>query len=237
VFAGLATSLPSVVFAQTEQARPVVEADETIMRVKGTGSVTAPPEVMTISIGVTTTAPTAAQALDENNRKLAPVLAKLREEGIVASDIRSSDLDVEPQFAEGRARGADRIIGFRAYNSVEVTTDALERAGDLVSLLFDVGANSINGPRFTVKDTTRERLVRDAESAALREGRAQAEATAKALGMRVGRLLLVSDSQVEFRDGSGYIVVTGSRVARTPIEPGEITIEADYDMEFTLIPE
>ncbi len=112
----------------------------------------------------------------------------------------------------------------------------LASAGDMVSALFDAGANSISGPEFAVAEENIERLTRQAEADALREARAQADATASALGMRVSRVLLVSDSQVQMSKGNGAIIVTGGRIAQTPIEPGEITVEARYNLEFALVP-
>lgn len=70
----------------------------------------------------------------------------------------------------------------------------LASTGDRVSALFDAGANSISGPEFAVAEENVERLTRQAEAEALREARAQADATASVLGMRVARVLLVSDS-------------------------------------------
>ncbi|OBX18441.1 hypothetical protein A9995_10690 [Erythrobacter sp. QSSC1-22B] len=222
--------------AQTEMARPSIAANETILRVQGTGRIAAVPEVMTITLGVVTTGESAAAALDANNRKLAPVIAALREAGIPPEQIQTSGLSVDPQFADTRNASADRILGFRASSAVTVESRDLASAGDLVSALFDAGANSISGPEFAVAEENVERLTRRAEAEALREARAQADATASALGMRVARVLLVSDSQVQLGRGSGSIVVTGARIAQTPIEPGEITIEARYGLEFALVP-
>ena len=232
----MAATLPALAHAQTEPARPVVLANETILRVKGEGSVTIKPQMLTMSVGVVTTAPTAAEALDANSRKLAPVIARLRDAGISPSDIQTSDLDVAAQFADSRGRDDDRIIGFRASNRVTVKSRDLDDAGRLITTLFDAGANSIDGPYFSAAPENEDALAREAEAAALREGHAQAEATAQALGMRVSRLLLISDSAVEFRDRSGVIVVTGSRKLATPIEPGEIAVTAIYNMEYALIP-
>lgn len=229
---GIATPLA----AQSDMVRPVVAANETILRVQGVGRIAAAPEVMTVTVGVVTTGESAAAALDANNRNLAPVIAVLREAGIPAEQIQTSNLSVEPQFADTRNAIADRILGFRASSAVTVESRDLASAGDLVSALFDAGANSIGGPTFAVAEENVELLTRRAEADALREARAQADATASALGMRVARVLLVSDSQVQFSDGSGYIVVTGSSIARTPIEPGEITVEARYNLEFALVP-
>ena len=232
----LALGVAAPLAAQTEMARPVVAANETILRVQGVGRIAAAPEVMTITVGVVTTGESAAAALDANNRKLAPVIAVLREAGIPPEQIQTSGLSVDPQFADTRNATVDRILGFRASSAVTVESRDLASAGDLISALFDAGANSISGPEFAVAEENIERLTRSAEAEALREARAQADATASALGMRVARVLLVSDSQVQMSKGNGAIVVTGSRIARTPIEPGEITVEARYNSEFALEP-
>ena len=225
--------------AQTEPARPVVLPSETILRVQGAGFAEAPPARMVITIGVETVASTAAEALDANNRKLAPVIEALHEQGVEPDDIQTSGLEVDAQYDEGRGRTRERINGFRASNELTVTSRAIDKAGDLVSLLFDAGANSIDGPNFYVAEEDEAGLTRAAETAALREARAQADAVAAALGMKVSRILLVSDRDVYFSGGSGTldrIIVTGSRIARTPIEPGKVTVTAEYNVEFALVP-
>lgn len=221
--------------AQTQSARPVVLPGETILRVQGEGFAKAAPERMLIEIGVETVAPSAAEALDANNRKLAPVIEALREQGILPADIQTAGLEVDAQYSESRARTEERITGFRAKNTLKVTARDLESAGDLISQLFDAGANHIDGPRFLAAEDDEERLIRLAEVDALREARAQADMVADALGMRVSRTLIVWDRDVQTYGGSGYITVTGSRIVSTPIEPGEVTVSATYSVEFALV--
>ena len=232
----LASAMIVPAAAQTERARPVVLENETILRVEGEGLVKAAPSRMIIGIGVETVAPTAAEALDTNNRKLTPVIEALKAQGIPPSNIQSTNLEVSAEYSESRDRNEERITGFRASSEINVSTDDLKNAGALISLLFDAGANTIDGPNFLVAEEKEEDLKRLAEADALREARAQADAAADALGMRVNRTLLVSDGNVTFRGGSGYIVVTGSRIARTPIEPGDVIVRAEYNVEFTLVP-
>ena len=224
------------VSAQAEMARPVVLPGETILRVEGIGEISTPPEVMRMSVGVVTTADTAAAALDENSRKIAPVIEILRDAGIMPSDIQTSGLNVEAQFADTSDVDFDRIIGFRAENRIKFTSRDIGQAGELISLLFDAGANEIDGPYFAVAESNIETLSRQAEANALREARAQADATAATLGMKVSRILLISGSNVNFAgDSSGFIVVTARKRTATPIEPGEITVNATYDVEFALV--
>ena len=93
-FAALLVASPLA--AQTEMARPVVHSNETILRVQGEGFVLAKPKRMSISIGVVTTASTAAAALDANNRKLAPVIDALLSFGISPANIQTPSLEVDP---------------------------------------------------------------------------------------------------------------------------------------------
>lgn len=68
----------SPVLAQSASPMPVVLPNETILRVSGEGSVRTTPEIAEVSVGVSTTGPTALEALSENNRKTAALVDALR---------------------------------------------------------------------------------------------------------------------------------------------------------------
>ena len=228
--------LSTPALAQSGTPTPIVSPNETILRVSGEGSVEIAPEIARISIGVTTTGATAMEALSKNNQDSSRLVKAIREAGIAGRDVQTSDLSVEPEYAEDDEE--DRIIGWRAINSLTVTTADLENLGDLITVLFDAGGNTANAPDFDLTEASKLRALRDAERKALAEARDQAEATAAALGMRVARTLLVSDSKVNFSGGGRYIVVTGSRMSRpaVPIEPGMIEVQAEYSVEYALVP-
>lgn len=110
----------------------------------------------------------------------------------------------------------------------------LSNAEPLVARLFEAGANSVRAPSFSLADDRAAR--RGAERAAIAEARAEAENYATALGKRVGRLIRIGDRKAWSNPISQEtIVVTGSRIPRTPIEPGEITTQAVVYVDFALI--
>lgn len=235
VLAGLAFSLVAPAVAQTEMARPIVLENETILRVGGEGEIRVRPETVEIEIGVETSAKTSPEALRLNNEKSIELVEAIRALGIDPDDVRTSDLSVEPRYAEDE--DSANITGWVAVNELTVRTEKIEQIGEIIPLLFEAGGNTLDGPDFGLTPETRELVVREAEAQAISEARRQAEATAEVLGMRVARLLLVSDSRVRFRGGRG-IVVTGSRIRRqiVPIEPGDIRVSANYDVEYALVP-
>ena len=63
----------------------------------------------------------------------------------------------------------------------------------------------------------------------------QAETYADALGMRIARVLRVSERDTNIAE-DGTITVTGSRVRPTPIEPGEIAAQAQVWVDYAVVP-
>ena len=217
------------------------------------------PNLATFSAGVVTQGANAAEALGANSRQMAAVIAALRRAGIAERDIQTSAVNLSPRYsnperdAQILARqtgqpyippanpGPPRIIGYEARNTVTVTVRRLGEMGRIIDTLVGVGANEVNGPNFTLDEP---RAAQDeARVEAIGVGRQRAELYARAAGMRVARIISISES-------GGYypvqeIVVTGSRVGGfagappppppAPIAPGELQIGVNVSMQFELV--
>lgn len=208
----------------------------TLLQIEAEGSVDVAPDMMGVSVSVVTTGATAAEALDSNNELAARLIAAVKASGLEIGELNTAGLDVNARFARDPDDALEvgelpRILGYVATNRLDVELSEVAQAGELISLMFEAGANEIHGPSFTLAD--RRPAQRLAEQAAIAEARAEADNYAAALGMRVVRVLRVFDRQ--FRDDSDdRIVVTGSRSRPTPIEPGDVTFTATVHVEFLL---
>lgn len=235
VLAGLA----AWVAAGPAAAQPYRPDEGTLLQVGAEGSVDVPPDTMTVYASVVTTGATAAEALAHNNALAARLIDAVKASRLEVARLSTTNLDVNARFSGNRDDSLDnaqvpRILGYVADNTLEVELAQVDQAGDLISLLFEAGANEIRGPSFTLADPRPAR--RRAEQAAIAEARAEAESYAGALGMKVVRVVRVFDR--DFRDGDDdRIVVTGSRIRPTPIEPGDVTFTAIVHVEFLLEPE
>jgi len=216
------------------------------------------PDLATFTAGVVTQGTTAAQAMAANSRKMESVIAALRRAGIAERDIQTSSLSLSPRYnnperdAELRARASrepyvpsinpepPRIIGYEARNSVTVQQRRLGEMGRVIDTLVAAGANEVNGPNFTLDEP---RAAQDeARVEAIAIGRQRAELYAGAAGMRVARIVAISES-------GGYypvqeIVVTGRSASYagappppppTPVSPGELSIGVNVSMQFELV--
>ena len=216
------------------------------------------PDIAMFSAGVVTQATTATEALADNSRKMEQVIAALKRAGIAERDIQTSAISLQPRYsnperdAQIRAREMRepyvppaepaRIIGYEARNTVQVRARRLDQMGKVIDTLITAGANQVDGPSFTL-DEPREALD-EARREAISIGRQRAELYAQATGMRVTRLLSVSE-------GGGHypvqqaIVVTGSRMGYgggppppppppAPVSPGELNLGVSVSMQFEL---
>lgn len=235
--AALALGLPGIAAAQ---AVPVaLSPGEVLLAVQADGEHRSRPDVMTITAGVVTTASSAREALTSNSALAARLIDVIRSKGIEPRDARTSELSVDPQLEELSEQDEDRgrtrrILGYVATNKLELRLRDLSKAPDVVDALFAAGANSVQGPKFSLADPKpAQRLARHAAVAAARE---EADAYAEALGMRVSRVLRVSERGGFDMDSGEYIVVTGSRIQRTPVEPGELATRITVLIDYAMVP-
>jgi uncharacterized protein YggE len=228
-----------------------------LLSLSAEGSSRRTPDIALFNAGVVTQATTASEALADNSRKMDRVIAALKRAGIAARDIQTQAISLQPRYsnpeleAQVRAREtrqpyvppteAPRIIGYEARNSVQVRVRKLGQMGKIIDTLIAEGANQVDGPSFTL-DEPREAMD-EARREAISVGRQRAELYAQATGMRVARLLSVSE-------GGGYypvqpIVVTGSRMGYggappppppppAPVSPGELSLGVNVSMQFEL---
>lgn len=230
------------------QPQVAITPDETLLEVRTTGQAFVRPDRAGFSIGVVSTGTTAREATDANSRAIAAVIAGLRGAQVEPRDIRTRQISVQPRFARENGGGyggeAARISGYVAQNSVQVTTRDLARAPEIVATAFEAGANSVQGPSFTVED--RGEAIAAARADALAKARAEAEAYAAGLGMRIARTLRVSERGRS--TAVSDIVVSSARMSAgappppppppppAPIEAGELTQTLELWIDYTLVP-
>lgn len=212
---------------------------EVLLKVDAEGEYLVKPDMMGITAGVVTTGRTAKEALDANAALANRLLDAVRASGVEPRDIQTSELAVAPQFArernaeEGEENAVRRITGYVARNRLTLRLRDLRAAAGIVNALFQSGANEVNGPYFGLQD--RAPALKGARRSAIAEARVEADTYAEALGMRIARVLRVSERDNNVEE-DGTITVTGSRVRPTPIEPGEITVTTQIWVDYAMVP-
>jgi uncharacterized protein YggE len=189
----------------------------------GEAVVTAKPDRAQLDIGVASQAATSEAAVTDNAQKVTATLAKLHQVLGSNAEIKTISYTVSPDYKYPKEGGEPSITGYTATNVVRVTLDDLAQVGKAIDAATGSGANRIQNLRFSIKD---EQVV---QSQALREAavkaRQKAEALADALGLKIQRVLSVTENSqgaVPFRE----VAFARADAASTPIEPGTIEIHA-----------
>jgi hypothetical protein len=225
--------LPAAAHAQQTVAVTQAIAG-TRLDIVATGETTRVPDVAIISAGVVTRAAGARAALEQNAARMERVRAALKRAGIADRDIQTSNISLNPEYRYVQDQ-PPRLTGYTASNQVNVRFRDIARTGDILDALVAEGANQINGPSLTIDKP--EEAMDEARTKALGIGRARAELYARALGMRVVRLLSVSES------GGGYPVpppmpvmmeARAQNAVGTKIDPGEQKVQLSLGMVFEL---
>lgn len=225
-----AVAVPATASAQATV--PVVAG--TRLDVSAIGEVTRVPDLAIISAGVQTLQPTATAAIEQNAAAMERVRVALKRAGIEDKDIQTSSINLNPEYRYDQNQ-PPRLTGYRASNTVNVKFRDLKRTGTILDALVAQGANQISGPNLTIDKP--EAALDEARAKAIANGRARADLYAQALGMRVVRLLSVSES-------GGYAapppmpIVAYAEVERaapkTSIDPGTQQLQVSVSMSFEL---
>lgn len=212
---------------------------------------TPPPSVTTSAIGETTVVPdrallsvavesqgqTAAAAGAENARLQTRVIEAAKAAGIAPAQIRTVGYNVFPEYAQATGKGP-RVTGYRAHNTVQVEIRNLESVGKVIDAVLAAGATNLGGLSLYASNTDAAR--RDALQQAVAKARAEAEAVAKAAGGSLGALLELT-TQPFGNPQPIYRQLAADRVAMaaaapTPVEAGEMTIQAMVQVRWQFVP-
>lgn len=204
-------------------------AEERGIVVTGTGRSPARPDAAAVALGVEVRAATLSDATARVDRTMRDVLAGVRALGVRDADVQTTSYRIDP-IAEAQAPAAPgaRIAGYRVANVVQVKTREVAALGRMVDAAVAAGANVVRDVQFTLDDPRRAEA--EARTRAVQDAQEKARTVAAAAGVRVGRLLSISESS-PVRPVARMSLATGPG----PIEPGEldvtVTVEARYAIE------
>jgi uncharacterized protein YggE len=205
------------------------------INVTGNGSVDLVPDIAYIYVGVHTEKPSAAEAVKENNTQTQKMIQALKDFGIDAKDIRTTNFSIYPQDKYDPQTGTP--TGEKTYvvdNTVYVTVRNLDKLGDLLDTVVAAGANTVNSIQFDVAD--KSEAIKKARADAVKDASTQAQELADAANVKLGEVQSVGfyDSQpapvYAGKGGGGGAVMD----AAVPIQPGQLTFNVTVSMTYEI---
>jgi uncharacterized protein len=211
------------------------------IHVTGTGEARATPDEAYVDLAVETQARTAKEAAAENARKMDSVVAALVQAGVPRKDIETRNYNLFPEYApepprpvESRPQGP-RVTGYRAVNSVQVRTRALDQLGGYIDRALAAGANRVDSVRFALSNP--QEAQGRALTEAVKRARASAEVIAQSLGVKLGPVLEAStttEAPPVYPMRMAARAEGAADMVPTPISPGEQTVTGTVSLRYAI---
>ena len=148
--------------------------------------------------------------------------------------MQTSGLNLQPQYRYVQNE-EPKLTGYQANNMVNVRVRDLANMGRSIDALVASGANQINGPNFRLDEPGP--ALDAARVEAVGKARQRAELFAKAAGLRVKRILAMSEGGASAPPYPMPMLRAQSMMkeqADTAIAPGEVSMTVSVNMVFEL---
>jgi hypothetical protein len=209
------------------------------LTVSGDGEARVAPDEATVRLGVLAQAPTARAAQEQVSRTANAILDAVRKLGVTAEQIQTSDLSLNPVYAQNaNTTGEPRITGYQANNVVTIRLQKLDQVGPVIDAGLAAGANRLDGVMFGLRNDQAARG--EALTAAVAAARAKAQALARALRVRLVQVLEVAEGGIQVSPPpylKGRMMMESAAMAdATPVAAGQVGVSAEVTVRWEIAP-
>lgn len=209
--------------AITPQPQPTVT-------VSGTGTASATPDELSLSMDVSTLAPSVRTAMDQANRAMAKVNSTLLGDGVAAADIQTTSVSVQPQLSD-----QGKVTGYSVTESLTAELRQVATAGQTIADAVNAGGNAarVDSVTFDLNDQQAALMAR-ARANAIADARSNAAVDATAAGRRLGQVLSISEADTFDTPNPVMPRLSGNAAGAVPLNPGtervNITVIVSYEL-------
>jgi uncharacterized protein YggE len=203
------------------------------LNVSGNGTIYLTPDIANIYIGVHTEDPVIATAVNNNNTQTQALVDALKNAGVAAKDIQTSNFSVYNTQSYDKLSGQPTGSSYAVDNTVYITVRDLSKLGSLLNTVVAAGANNINSITFDVADKTA--AMAQARQKAMANASSLAAELAQTAGVKLGEIQNVSYSDNSpmpyYGMGGGGAAAPNASV---PIQPGQTQISVTVSVTYTI---
>lgn len=225
------------VFKSPEKAYAAEDMQRNVVSVVGKGELSIKPDIVYLSIGVSTSAATAEEAQKTNGAKITKLTTLLKKTwGIADKDIQSTQFYVQPNYTYNEKEG-QQVKGYNAQHTMQVSYRDLSKVGQLLDAASSAGANNIGNARFAIEDPSAF------EAQVIEKAMANADVKAAAIAKVAKRSLGQVVTVIQSDDGNNPVFYTESAMlskssadmnAGTSVEAGEVKVSTQLSVMYEL---
>ncbi len=207
--------------------------------VNGQGSAELAPDMALLQLTVTREAQTARAALDANSAAMAQVIKALRDQGIAERDLQTANFSIQPKYVypSPKSQGENqspRIVGYTVRNGLGVRVRDLGKLGAIIDQSVTLGVNEGGSIVFTNDDPTA--AIEQARRRAVEDAIAKAKTLAAAAGVKLGRVLEISEQS--YMPAPAPMMRAEMMMAKAadavPVAAGESSYEVTVNLSYAI---
>ncbi|WP_299824416.1 SIMPL domain-containing protein [uncultured Pontibacter sp.] len=207
-----------------------------LVSVTGVGEVKVQPTEVIVSLGVETREKTLDAARKETDKKAAAIISYLKKNGVDTKDVQTSFVTVQPVYNRGEY-GITTPDMYLAIKTMTVKIKKLDKYDEILSGLYGVGVNRVDGIQFQVADM--EKYKAEARKKAIANAKQKATLLTGELGAKVGRVYIINEStngggprpmyKTAMMESASFDAGGGPSIAG-----GEVVISSSVDVSFII---
>lgn len=215
----------------------------------GHGEVTAVPDIASIDFTIRKEAKTAKEAQDSVAQVEKKAIDFLKSTNIDSKDFKVTNASFNPKYEYKTtntiapctpygcppSQGKSVIVGYESYESINVKIRNTDEVGKIMQGLSSIGVENLNGPNFTIDN--QDTLQANARKQAIDDAETKAQALAKDLNVRLGKITSFNESgnyptPIMYKTMAVDGAVAESAPAQLP--KGENTISSDVTITYQI---
>ena len=202
------------------------------LSVTGLGKVLAKPDIGQIDLSVVSDAKTVAAAQSDNSQKMNKIIEAEKALGTKEEDLKTVNYNIYPQYQYFAGRSS--ISGYEVTQTLRVKIRDLEKMSQILEKAASLGANQIGSLSFTFDEP--EKLKEEARQKAIVDAKQKAGDLAKALGVKLSKIVSFSETPESDVNPLYYETAKGlGGGAEAPqIQTGQNEIEATVTLSYEM---
>ncbi len=198
----------------------------------GVGEVVIKPDVASFVITIRESAPSVAQAQQKMAEKAQKLFYVLEAKGADKADIQTENYTTNPLYSyegvickKSGCSSPKRVLkGYEAFETVSVKFRNIEKVGEILGKIAELSISEVRGPIFAIEDPQKFRS--DAQLIAIKKAKADAQVSAKNLGVKLGKIIGFSED-APYQGHNSRAVMSAKSAAVDSLE--SVRIESGSD--------
>lgn len=200
----------------------VVSQKQDFFTVVGEGKVTVVPDTAVVDLGITVSRPTVKAAQSEANSVINGISQAVKELGVAAKDIQTSNYYIYPQYEQ------NRITGYQVTAGLTLNIREIDKINAVVDAATAAGGNTVGGLQLTVDENKKKELLQQARELAVKDAKDKAVSLARAAGITLGKIVNVQETPNNFP----VPMYAKADRADTQIQPGSTDISTSITLSY-----